>query len=163
MSEKRKKKTSRESGRKKSKKNLYALLIILIILGCGYLYITDMEQYESTQRGIVEHKEDYYPVENRDTAKYLIQIVTNKDYNIFELSKIFYKSDIFWPYIIKENTSLENPLFIEKNTLVRMPRIDDSLLDLNNKENQLKIKQFGDSLMNLIAEKNKAKAARSAY
>jgi len=160
MSERKRKNSSRDKRNNKSKKNLYALLVIVLLLGGGYLYITELEFKEAAQNNSAEQKADYFEVENSDSAKFIKQIVTNKNYTILELSKLFYKNEMFWPYIFEVNSTLENILNIEKNTVIRLPRVDASLLDTNNQENKDKIKYIGDSIMNVITEKIKPKPLR---
>ncbi|NDW19552.1 hypothetical protein D0T53_11610 [Dysgonomonas sp. 216] len=156
MSKKRRSSSSRRGG-KKSKKNFIAFLIIVAIAAIGYYYITDLETQDAATQAGIEHKEDYILLENNDSAKYKAQIILNKKFNILDLSKIFYNSDIFWPYIIQANPTLENPLNIEKNTLVKIPCVKDSLLDTDNELVVEQIKLVGDSIMNVIAEKRKPK------
>jgi len=159
-----KKRRSEGRRRKRSKKNLYALLAIVLILICGYLYVADMDEnnMHSGQNEVI-NKDGYYYSENPDSTRFLAKIVIDRNFNIIDLSKIFYKSEIFWPYIFEVNPRLPNPLNIEKGTVVFIPKVQPSLLDPNDEENKMKVKQLGDSILNIITERQKKEAALSTY
>ena len=135
--------------RKKVIRNFIALIFILLLAFIGYSVISNMEKKGSNEvKPEHENYALYSELENTDTLNYLNKIEMNDNIDVLRLSEIFFKNDAFWPYIIKSNSDIENPLFITKGSIIRIPRIDPVLLDVNNPQSMRRAKLMGDSILN---------------
>jgi len=150
------KKRSSRRRRKKIIRNFLAFIFILGLAFIGYSVVSNMEKKDSPQI-TSDHKDYsiYSELENNDTARYLHKIEMNDNIDILHLSEMFYKKDAFWPYIIEANSEIENPLFITKGSIVKIPRISSELLDTNNTQSMRNVKLLGDSILNVNLEKQK--------
>ena len=151
-----KKRSSRN--KKEIKRNYIALIVIIAILVSGIYYIKEIEKneaYESAKNA--PSNELYHVLENNDTINNIKRIELGKNMNILDISQIFYQDKIFWPYIIKLNQHITNPLDIPKGTIITVPKVDAEFLDLNATENVARVKTIGDSILNEVNERRKPK------
>jgi len=128
-------------------KQLVLLFILALILGGGYYYI---KQYENHPKPSLynDSKEEYIEVEIQDPLNYKAVVIYKNNVDIHEIAKTFYNSSIFWPYIFIENKEvIENPLNIEKEILIKIPLLADSLTDLSNTASIEKAKILADSIL----------------
>jgi len=145
--------SKRKKKRNILKKNLPTLIIILLLAGAGYFYIDHIEQKEIKENEIYQSKEAYHLLENKDSVKYLANILIETESSILDLSDKFYKSKMFWPYIFEENEIKDNILNIQTGAILRIPRIPAELLDTTNAQIVNDIRILGDSLLNDVNEK----------
>lgn len=146
-------KSSSKSKSKKKKrtirliKQLLILFVLFVFLGSGYYYITYHEQrgnqmMQNNQTG------EYTEVIVDDSTRYETVVIYKNDVNINTIATTFYKSNIFWPYIYIENKDvIQNPLNIEKDVLIKIPKLPNSLIDLNNTASIEKAKHLADSIL----------------
>lgn len=119
-----------------------SIIILLLIFGL-YKFIT----YEPAQATSTQTKEDLQltSLENPDSAQFLDVIMSESRMNIIILADKFYGNSGYWPYIFEENKEvIQNPLDIQKNTILRIPRIDSILVEKNGLK---EAKRIGDSIL----------------
>jgi len=141
--------------RKNIRKNLTAILIILLLGLGGYIIISNIENNYPEEQPKSEKSILYNELENNNDSLFIKKLEINENVNILHLSEIFYKNQIFWPYIMLANPNISNPLYITKGSIIRIPRIEEGLLDINNEESVNKVKVLGDSLLESNAPKLK--------
>ncbi|MDH6356034.1 hypothetical protein M2132_002388 [Dysgonomonas sp. PH5-45] len=124
------------------------IVILLLVFGL-YKYIT----YEPAQAAPVQTKEglQLISLENPDSAQFLDVIMSEQRMNIIILADKFYGNSAYWPYVFEINKeSIQNPLDIPKNTVLRIPRIDSVLAEKDGLE---EVKRLGDSILSEIDRK----------
>lgn len=128
----------------KAKRFFLIFLAVLIIGGVIYaLYPESSKKTETSNAGglLVE-------VENTDTLNFMhiVRIERNTDFT--RLSKIYYGYEIFWPYLFKANEQdIESPFNVQVGTLVKVPRVDSQLIDMNNQESVNLAMQLGKEIL----------------
>lgn len=128
-------------------KQLIVLLILALILGGTYYYIKKNEKHYNPSL-YSDSDEEYLEVDIQDSLKYKVVVIYKKNIDINEIAKTFYNSSIFWPYIFIENKDvITNPLNIEKDMLIKIPRLADSLTDLSNTASIERVKFLSDSIL----------------
>ena len=138
--------------RKNSKlKQLVILFILALILGGGYYYIKQNENNHYKPSLYNDSDEEYIEVDIQDSVKYQAVVIYKNNIDINEIAKTFYKSSIFWPYIFIENKDvIINPLNIESDLLIKIPRLSDSLIDLSNTASIERAKFLSDSILEQV-------------
>lgn len=142
-----------KSKKKSNLKHLYILLFIIIVLGVSYYYIEKMEK--NTPQNYVpaplkgeEGKPQYTFVENTDSIKYEAIVIYDENVGINDVAKTFYNDEKFWPYIYLENKSeIINPLNIEKDTVLRIPRLSYISMSIDDPNSIAKTKMIADSIL----------------
>ena len=133
-------------------RQLVLLIVLMLFLGGGYYYLKVYSQGSPVVMDSSVNRIQYTTLENPDSTKILAVILYNQNININTISETFYKSDIYWPFIYLENKSvMENPLNIEADIVLRIPRISDELLNLQDTASVNKVKAMADSILNSIA------------
>lgn len=143
-------------GRRKKKnklKNSIALIVIFAIVAGMYYYI---EVYSSnTGRAYDDEtgQSEYIILENTDSSRYQDLVMYNRNVNINNISKTFYKDSQFWPYIFIANCTIpavrKNPLDIPKGLVLKIPRLKDTEKDPNNPFAVERAIELADSILNL--------------
>lgn len=136
--------------KKRSYKNIIILIIVALILGGVYyytnIYMHDPEAVVSQQPSLPK----YTLLENKDSTC-IAAVIYNTNMNINDISKTFYKSHVFWPYIFianqKEPAIIRNPLDIPKGVIIKIPKISDELLNLNNAKSLQRVQSIADSIL----------------
>lgn len=88
----------------------------------------------------------YIELDNPDSLKYKAVIIAENNVDFATLSRDYYESELFWPYIYKANkVDIAAPLEIEAGTTIYIPVVAKKLLDPNSAESI-------DSVRNLVNE-----------
>lgn len=149
---------SRSHSRKKRKsrrlrRQLFILLFVAFILTGGYFYINYYPKDKAYNITNDEANTEYTLVENHDSLNYKAIVIYHKNIDINTISNTFYKSDLFWPYIFIENKNvINNPLNIEKDVALKIPRLSDSILNLKNPSSIEHVKLLADSILENVNE-----------
>jgi len=137
--------------RKNTIKNLLILALVFIILG-GIYYYVNIYMHETPPPPAPERQADYIVLENSDSARYKEIVLYNTNVNINTVSKTFYNSNIFWPYIFIANQDVEgvknNPLDIPKGSRLKIPRLTENMIDPANEKAIERVKHLADSILN---------------
>ncbi len=138
------------------RRNLVAIITIAMAAGAALYYINDIEKSEIIENNQYKPSEPYHILENPDSSRYIANILIDEDISILKLSNIFYKNEAFWPYILIENTILnDNILALNKGTIVLIPKLPADILSMDIQEQGVRLKELSDSLQNDISEKRK--------
>lgn len=141
------KQKSRRRRKKSIIKQLLILFILALILGGGYYYIKQNEKHPKSSL-YNNGNEEYVELEIQNPLKYKAVVIYKNNTNINEIANTFYNSSIFWPYIFIENKEvITNPLNIESDMLIKIPRLADSLTDLSNAASVRRAKLLADSIL----------------
>lgn len=149
-------KKSHSSKKMAKYKHLYMLIFVIISLGAGYYYIKTSvsgNQSEPYITGPISGGEDgkarYTLVENTDSINYEAIVIYADDVGITEIATTFYNDGDFWPYIYLENkASLDNPLSIKKDIVLRIPRLSSKSINIQDADAKERVKQLSDSILN---------------
>lgn len=134
-------------------KQIILLIFLAVFLGLGYYYINYYEKHSS--HTLYENDGDYVEVEASDSLDYLAVVVYKNDANINTIANTFYKNSIFWPYIFIENKDvINNPLNIDANVIIKIPKLSPTLLDLKNTASIKRVQFLGDSILESVSKKN---------
>ena len=138
------------------RRNLLAIITIAIAIGAVLFYINDIEKSEAVENNLFKPNAPYHILENPDSSRYIANILIDEDISILKLSDIFYKNEAFWPYILMENSILNNNILaLSKGMIVRIPKLPTSILNMDAQEQGARLKELSDSLQNDISEKRK--------
>ncbi len=146
---------SRKKRKSFFRRNLLAIVAVLLLVGAGIYYVNDIEKQEIIELAQTTPSEPYHILENPDSAKYIQSILIEKNTSILNLSKTFYKEESFWPYILMDNPEIKNILDLEKGQIVKIPKLPASFISLSSPEQQKILKKLSDSLQTSYAEKKK--------
>lgn len=147
-----------KSGKTRRKKNsstkqLFILFLVLCILAGGYYYLKIYAQEEVVQNQTLDHTAQYNILENTDSTKYLAVIIYKDNISINNISATFYKDEMFWPYIYMENKDvIINPLNISKDVVLKIPRLSDKILNINDTASTRVTKDLADSILNQVTD-----------
>ncbi|NDW19553.1 hypothetical protein D0T53_11615 [Dysgonomonas sp. 216] len=134
-------------------KRNFLLVLSTIICAVALLYLL----YPS-EPIVIDEKLPYTEITNPDTINILKVIKIEDNTNFLFLSKYNYGHEIFWSYIYNANENGEViPLDIKKGTIIKIPKIEDSLLDFNNEENVERIKSLNELIFAKIRSFSKEK------
>lgn len=142
----------KKKSRKKSRvlRQFILLLVLMIILGVGYFYLKSYT-HETPAVDSSVNRIQYTTLENPDSIKYIATIIYNKNVSINTISETFYKSDIYWPYIYIANKDvMQNPLNIEADIVLKIPRISEKILDQQDTTSVNKVRALADSILNSV-------------
>lgn len=144
------------SGRKRSKrkyKQLTILLFLVLFLGGGYYYLKIYTSDSSAPAVPTSSVPQYTLLENTDSIQNLAVVIYNSNISINIISETFYKSQIYWPYIYIANKQvITNPLNIEGDLVLKIPRLSDKLLNLQDTVSTNKAKHLADSILNNVTQ-----------
>lgn len=144
---------SRNKRRNSGTKQLLILLFVLCILGGGYYYLKIYSQEEIVPNSTLDTSAQYSILENNDSINYLAVIIYKNNVSINSISATFYKDEMFWPYIYIENKSvIVNPLNISKDVVLKIPRLSDKILNINDTASLRVTKDLADSILNSVTD-----------
>lgn len=153
---------SKSGKRRKSvtKKNLFIVFLVFVILAAGYVYIKKLENEEKKFTPVNTVQTDYEILENNDSINYIAVVIYNQNININTVANDFYGDNNFWPYIFQANEQnsavKRNPLDIPKGTILKLPRIQgikDSDGNLRPEAIE-KAKQLADTILSRLPSFN---------
>ncbi|QIK53200.1 hypothetical protein G7051_02090 [Dysgonomonas sp. HDW5B] len=144
---------SRHKRRNSGTKQLLILLFVLCILGGGYYYIKIYSHEEIAPNPTLDNTAQYSILENNDSINYLAVIIYKNNVSINNISATFYKDEMFWPYIYIENKAvIVNPLNIAKDVVLKIPRLSDRILNINDTASVRITKELADSILNNVTD-----------
>ncbi len=144
---------SRKKRRSSGTKQLFISLLVLCILGGGYYYLKIYSQEDIIPNSTIDNAAQYNILENNDSANYLAVIIYKNNVSINSISTTFYKDEMFWPYIYIENKDLiVNPLNIAKDVVLKIPRLSDKILNINDTASIRITKDLADSILNSVTD-----------
>lgn len=144
---------SRNKRKNSGTKQLLILLFVLCILGGGYYYLKIYSQEEIVPNSTLDTSAQYNILENNDSINYLAVIIYKNNVSINSISATFYKDEMFWPYIYIENKSvIVNPLNISKDVVLKIPRLSDKILNINDTASLRVTKDLADSILNSVTD-----------
>lgn len=140
------KKNRRSSG---GRKHLIILFFVLLLLAAGYYYLRIYSHEAPPQANIHTMDVDYTELENNSPDQYISIVVYNTETDLLYISKSFYKSDLFWPYIFLANKpNINNPLFIPRDVIIKIPKLTASELNIEDPANVKRVSVMADSILN---------------
>lgn len=143
----------RHKRRKRKFKQLIILLFLALFLGGGYYYLRIYTGDASSNNVPRSIEPQYSLAENPDSIKNMAVVIYNNNVSINTISETFYKSDIYWPYIYLANKQIiNNPLNIEGDLVIKIPRLSPKLLDLKDTASVNKTKHLADSILNTVTQ-----------
>jgi len=127
-----------ELKRKKSANLRIVILLLVTIAGLALLlfllYPKQTKDNLSAPPPVVSGMPNYTMLENNDTINYLCKIIAESELDFASLALEFYGYETFWPYIFKANENeVSNAFEIKTGTVIVIPRLDNELIDRNNK------------------------------
>ena len=151
MAKSRKSKSKRR--RNSGTKQIFILFLVLCILGGGYYYLKIYSQEEIVQSPTLDNTAQYDILENNDSTNYLAVIIYKKNVSINNIATTFYKYEMFWPYIYMENKDvIINPLNISKDVVLKIPRLSDKILNINDTTSIRITKNLADSILYSVTD-----------
>ena len=97
------------------------------------------------------HNPIYTELENQDTINFAHIIVSESVIDFIGLSKMYYGNDIFWPYLYSANKNGNIiPLEIRPGTIIKIPKLDKSLIDASNKSKVDSVEFLAREILNRI-------------
>lgn len=147
-------KTGKSKKRKRSSfRQLLILFFVLSLLAGGYYYLKIHSHEEIAPNPTLDNTAQYSILENTDSITYLAIVIYKNDISINNISTTFYKDEMFWPYIYLENKeSIYNPLNISKDVVLKIPRLSDKALNINDTASVRKTKDLADSILNKVID-----------
>lgn len=132
---------------------IISLFLITIIAVIGILYVLYI--YPKQKEVKVLYRPTYTEMENKDTINFSHIIVADSNLDFVSLSKIYFGYEEFWPYIYKANENeISSPLEIPVGAIIKIPRIDQKLIDINNKQSVDSAKMLGNEILKLKSQTN---------
>lgn len=145
-----------KSGKSRKKKNsstkqLFILFLVLCILSGGYYYLKIYSQEEIAPSSTLDNAAQYNLLENNDSINYIAVIIYKNNVSINNIADTFYKNEMFWPYIYIENKEvIINPLNISKDVVLKIPRLSDKILNIDDTASVRITKNLADSILNSV-------------
>ena len=144
---------SRSKKRNSGRKQLLILLFVLCILGGGYYYLKIYSHEETALNPTLDSTAQYSILENNDSINYLAIVIYKNNVSINNISATFYKDEMFWPYIYIENKAvIVNPLNISKDVVLKIPRLSDKILNINDTTSIRITKNLADSILYSVTD-----------
>lgn len=113
-----------------------ATIILVIGLGAGYLYSSfeKSSQIQDKLNNILySSPTEYQELNNPDTILYTSIVIPQRDVKIQSISKKYYGTENFWPYIYKANEDfVGDAMNIPAGTIIRIPKIESA--EINDPE-----------------------------
>ncbi|MFR9166312.1 MAG: HU family DNA-binding protein [Dysgonomonas sp.] len=132
---------------------LSVVTVILLILLLYYLYPTDNSKNNMPLTPPAVATPSYIETVNTDTFKYSHMIVAESDMDFLFLAEKFYGHEMFWPYIYLANEqNVSNPFEIKIGTSIKIPKMDSTLVNINNKASVDSAKALNNRI---ISQRNK--------
>lgn len=117
-------------------------LIILIIITISYFAINPMNGQKHKELNI-----NFIQLINTDPDNYSQIVLTDTTVSLQVISKFYYGDEVFWPYIYMANKDIiRNILEIQAGSIIRIPKFEVDLAELQNGNAALKAKQLGDKI-----------------
>lgn len=145
------------------RRNYIAILFIVLLIGGVFYYINDIEKKEIIENTPPHSASTYQMLENRDSVTYQANILLEENMSILKLSQLFYGNEIFWPYIFQSNHEIDNILDLPKSVVLKIPRVNKDLIDINNKESVDHARKLADSLLIQIEKERKKQLESKSY
>lgn len=127
------------------------MFLVLFILAGGYYYLKIYSHEEVAVNPSLDKTAQYSILENTDSTKYIAIIIYKDNVSINTISTTFYKNEMYWPYIYLENkAAISNPLDMGKDVVLKIPRLSDKFLDVNDTVNVRITKNLADSILSNV-------------
>ncbi|GAB6011882.1 hypothetical protein [Viscerimonas tarda] len=135
-------------------KNIVLFLItIIIVVGVLYGLYSYSERDTNEFRYVPSYAPSYTELENEDTLNFSHVIITESDIDFAHLSRIYYGYEIFWSYIYKANEdNISSALEIPPGSVIRIPKLDETLIDIHNEESVESAKLLNAEILKLRIE-----------
>lgn len=127
--------------------------MLVLFLGGGYYYLKIYTSDSGQSSAPASNISQYTLLENTDSINNMAVVIYNSNVSINTISETFYKSPIYWPYIYLANKKvINNPLNIEGDLVLKIPRLSDTLLNLKDTASVNKTKHLADSILNSVTQ-----------
>lgn len=138
---------------------LSVVAVIGILVALYYLYPSAPQASDP----VVMLHPNYVEMKNQDTANFVSVIKAEANIDFVFLSKLKYGSEVFWPYIYKANEkNRDASLEILNGSVIFIPRLDSSLIDINNEASMDSVRKLNAEIIFKIKSANMAKSAAQA-
>ncbi|PXV61874.1 hypothetical protein CLV62_12429 [Dysgonomonas alginatilytica] len=146
-------KSRKKKRRNSSTRHLFILFIVLCVLAGGYYYLKIYSREEVAVNPTLDKTAQYSILENNDSTQYLAVIIYQDNVSINTIASTFYKNEMFWPYIYIENKAvIRNPLNMGRDVILKIPRLSDDLINVNDTASVRIAKDLADSILNDVTD-----------
>lgn len=131
------------SKKKKFKTKTLAITIIFLAIVAIAIIVFGIQKKKEN----FIYKSNFVELENSDPTNFSFIIIPESDVSLEYVSKIYYGSVDFWPYIYNANLDFVNDhLLVQSGSIIKIPKIMIDIIDYQNGSAILEAKNLGEQI-----------------